>query len=591
MALLKRYTLYAAIAFSIFYLYRHFSSPSWLGDGRIGTPKAGQDAPLTDISSKSSFDWSKLPIRYPVESLTSLPTGKPRRLPQIQHKFEPEVVTTRNTRIARRDEIKGAFQRCWKAYKDNAWMRDEVTPISGRARDNFGGWAASLIDALDTLWIMGLKDEFKTAVAAVDNVDFGKTSLETVNVFETTIRHLGGLLSAYELSGEKTLLAKAIEVGEMLYVAFDTPNRMPITRWDFSKAQVGEPQVAHENVLEAEIGSLTMEFARLSQITGNTKWYDAVARIMSVFAEQQDQTMLPGMWPLVVNARDKNFKYGGAFTLAAMADSLYEYLAKTYALLGGLEPMYKKLYDNAMAAAAQHTLYRPMTPDNADILMAGMANVNTTRVTTLDPQGQHLGCFAGGMYALGGRIFENQRHVEIGRKLTDGCVWAYKNSRFGMMPEVFHMRPCGPNMRDVCEWDEVEWMKDVAIRHPPEASASVLAKIPKGFTSIKDGRYILRPEAIESVFILYRITGDEKLRDAAWEMWLAIQKYTKTPLANAALLDVTVTNDAPTKMDSMESFWMAETLKYFYLVFSEPDLISLDDYVFNTEAHPFKIPK
>jgi len=131
-------------------------------------------------------------------------------------------------------------------------------------------------------------------------------------------------------------------------------------------------------------------------------------------------------------------------------------------------------------------------------------------------------------------------------------------------------------------------------------------RLVEGFTDIPDRRYILRyaltlllvdrdanfrcrPEAIESVFILYRITGDESLRDDAWEMFQSIDKYTKTEYGNAALDDMT--EMPPTKSDSMESFWTAETLKYFYLIFSEPDLVSLDDYIFNTEAHPFKRPK
>jgi len=109
-----------------------------------------------------------------------------------------------------------------------------------------------------------------------------------------------------------------------------------------------------------------------------------------------------------------------------------------------------------------------------------------------------------------------------------------------------------------------------------------------GFTGIGDARYILRPEAIESVFILYRMTGDERLRDQAWDMFQAIERHTKVEYGSAALVDVT--SNTPRQSDIMESFWTAETLKYFYLIFSPQDLISLDDYVFNTEAHPFKRP-
>jgi mannosyl-oligosaccharide alpha-1,2-mannosidase len=120
------------------------------------------------------------------------------------------------------------------------------------------------------------------------------------------------------------------------------------------------------------------------------------------------------------------------------------------------------------------------------------------------------------------------------------------------------------------------------------ASIIEARRLPTGFTSMDDRRYILRPEAIESVFILYRITGDQELQEVAWKMWQSIDKHTKTDIANAAIMDMSDPN-AP-KSDSMESFWTAETLKYFYLIFSDPSLISLDDYVFNTEAHPFKRP-
>ncbi|KAK4889308.1 hypothetical protein LTR28_002788, partial [Elasticomyces elasticus] len=72
-------------------------------------------------------------------------------------------------------------------------------------------------------------------------------------------------------------------------------------------------------------------------------------------------------------------------------------------------------------------------------------------------------------------------------------------------------------------------------------------------------------------------------------MFQAIDTHTKTDIAHAALDDVT--NKQTSQADSMESFWTAETLKYFYLIFSEPDVVSLDEYVFNTEAHPLLRPK
>ena len=86
-----------------------------------------------------------------------------------------------------------------------------------------------------------------------------------------------------------------------------------------------------------------------------------------------------------------------------------------------------------------------------------------------------------------------------------------------------------------------------------------------------------RPEAIESVFIMYRVTGDEMWREKGWKMFKAIQNHTKAVYGHSAIGDVTADN--PPQLDQMESFWLAETLKYFYLLFSTPDTISLDEYV------------
>lgn len=96
------------------------------------------------------------------------------------------------------------------------------------------------------------------------------------------------------------------------------------------------------------------------------------------------------------------------------------------------------------------------------------------------------------------------------------------------------------------------------------------------------------PEVIESIFILYRITGDQKLRDAAWRIFETLDIHTRTEHGNAALRDMTLPDE---KTDSMGSHWMGSTLKYFYLIFSEPDMVSLDEFVFSTAGHPFKRPR
>jgi len=590
MALLRRYGLYTILTAGFLYFLHSLTYP--YDTAPLSVKHDHAQHKIQKDQKFRSFDWAKVPWQNPVGSVIPLPTGEPKALPQIQFKFGKEDTAAKNIREARREEIKKQFLKCWKNYREFAWMHDEIRPISGDVSDHFGGWAATLVDALDTLYIMGFKEEFSSAVDDIEGIDFGYTDMDKVNVFETNIRHLGGLLASFELSGDKRLLNKAKEAGEMLLHAFDTPNHMPITRWQFRAAGEGKPQIADDQVLLAEIGSLTMEFTRLSQLTGDPKWFDAVTRVMRLLEEQQDKTKLPGMWPIIVNARNADFTSDSGFTLGSMADSTYEYFGKQYALLGGQEAMYRKMYEKAMDTASKHALYRPSTPENSDMLMSGFIRVEDEKVY-LDPEMQHLACYTGGMFALGGKLFQNDEHVQIGRKLAETCVWAYKVSPSGIMPEVSHLLKCAE--KNTCDWDEKAWLEGIRLRTSDSAEEKDPVKnianlrLPSGFTSIDDRRYILRPEAIESVFVMHRITGEQQWQAAAWDMWTAIMRVTDTDIGNSALMDVSA--DSPPRADSMESFWMAETLKYFYLVFSEPSVISLDDWVFNTEAHPFKIPK
>ncbi|KAI8939374.1 hypothetical protein NX059_003157 [Plenodomus lindquistii] len=595
MALLRRYGLYAIATAAFIYFLYSLSFP-YQPDGPPGSQHAqgGKVDHRTQRPQKyKSFNWAKVPIKNRVSSYIPLPDGAPAALPRVQFDFskKPEEATAKNIRETRREQVRRQFWKCWSNYRAYGWLHDEIRPISGEVTNHFGGWGATLIDALDTLYIMGFEEEFTTAMPDVERIDFGYTDIDKINVFEVNIRHLGGLLSAYELSSDERLLNKAKEVGEMLYHAFDTPNHMPVTRWDFKAAGEGKPQVADDRVLLAEIGSLTMEFTRLSQLTDEPKYYDAVTRITRLLEDQQDKTKLPGMWPIVVNGKEADFTEDTGFTLSSMADSTYEYFGKMYALLAGQDLIYRKLYESSMSTATQKLLFRPSVPEDPDMLVSGFVRVEGS-TEFLDPQLQHLGCYTGGMYALGGKIFQKDEHVDIGRKLTDSCVWAYKASPAGIMPELSHMLKCSNTTS--CSWNEKEWHEEIVARTDASREKDPIKNIaglrlPQGFTAIDDRRYVLRPEAIESVFIMYRITGEQHWQAVAWDMWTAIMKSTDTDIGNSALMDVSA--EVPPRMDSQESFWMGETLKYFYLIFSEPELISLDDWVFNTEAHPFRIPK
>ncbi|KAG5753645.1 hypothetical protein H9Q72_003338 [Fusarium xylarioides] len=542
------------------------------------------------------YYWNTVKVNYPHSAFQPLPTSPPVTYPKVQATFPEFSISTAELRRERQQAVKATFTRCWNSYRKHAWMADELSPVSAGQANPFGGWAATLVDSLDTLWIMDMHQEFYEAVDAVDKIDFTVTDLKEVNIFETTIRYLGGFLAAFELSEDMRLLRKAAQVGKMIYKAFDTPNHMPVLRWNFHAAGEGKNQIAGAGVLVAEIGSLCIELTRLSQLTGDAKWFDASQTIMDLLAAQQDSTMLPGQWPLIVDAKSQIFNQGSVFTLGAMADSVYEYLPKMAALTGGQLPVYQTMYEKAVEAALEYNLFRPMTPENKDILISGQIHAKDKGgkiQLELESQGQHLVCFLGGMLALGGRLFNRQQDVDTAAKLTNGCIYTYEAFPHGIMPETFYMVPC--DSKEHCPWDEKLWkegvLKQAKIKEGETAQADAIIKdehLPGGFTHIPDRRYILRPEAIESVFMMYRVTGENEYTEHAWTMFKSIEEVTKTELANTAVWDVTVTEEKPRAVDSMESFWMGETLKYFYLIFSDPELISLDEYVFNTEAHPLR---
>ncbi|KAM0495253.1 hypothetical protein ACHAP8_008099 [Fusarium lateritium] len=568
------------------------------------------------LAGKGASAWTRRLPKYPIpqDKLAVLPEIKGGvKVPKIQANTPVESAAAKETRLARLAVVKKSFEHSWSGYSNYAWMHDEVTPLTGKSKDPFGGWAATLVDALDTLWIMDMKDEFTIAVAAADGIDFTRSSMTTINIFETTIRYLGGFLSAYELSGRahSILLKKAIELGDLLMVAFDTPNHMPVTRLEWKKVAYGQSQSASRETLVSELGSMSLELTKLSQITGNMKYYDAVKRLGDQFESTQLNTRLPGMWPVVVDAYTPAFHAGSEFTLGGMSDSLYEYLPKWYLLLGGQLDQPRRLYENFIPVAIKHLFKRAMTPSDKPIIISGDYQVTDLpgeqpKYTSV-ARGQHLTCFAGGMMAMASKIFNRPADLDIATQLTDGCIWAYQATKTGLGPEVFNFISCGSvDVKETgdCTWSEERWLKAIEEQHAPDFKAppmrgpewkmptvqDVVKKhnLPEGMIDVSDPRYILRPEAIESIFVMYRTTGDAQWLEKAWTMFETIEKVTRTEIAASAIDDVTKAE--PTKMDSMESFWLAETLKYFYLIFSDFDVISLDEWVFNTEAHPLSRP-
>jgi mannosyl-oligosaccharide alpha-1,2-mannosidase len=349
----------------------------------------------------------------------------------------------------------------------------------------------------------------------------------------------------------------------------------------------------------------------LSQLTKDPKYYDAVQRITNLLEKHENKTKIPGLFPVLVSPLREEFDTDKTFTFGGMADSLYEYFSKQHMLLGGLVDQYRGLHERAIDVAKEHIFFRPLNPQNQEILLSGTARITAAGGIKTLPDGQHLACFTGGMVGIGAKIFNRTDDLDVARKLVDGCIWAYDSMPTGIMPETFTAVPC--TGAEDCTWRVDKWNDAVKSagfgEYARQLDAADIIKeegLAPGFARINDRRFLLRyvyallslslslslflvpseltrnrsPEAIESVFILYRITGDTKLQDAAWRMFSAINNATMAQYAHSAIADVTVAAGQETqKLDQCESFWLAETLKYFYLIFSEPGLVSLDEFV------------
>ncbi|KAL9116000.1 MAG: hypothetical protein Q9227_000368 [Pyrenula ochraceoflavens] len=533
----------------------------------------------------------------------------------------------------RQAAVKKEFIHAWKGYRKHGWMSDEFRPLTAGAENKFCGWSATLIDALDTLYIMGLKDEFEDAVKATTKVDFTKSDNScTVNLFETVIRHLGGLIAAYDLSGHKSLIPKMKELGDMLFAAFGTYNGIPMPHWSPSMVD-SQGYQPPSDIAMAALGSLNMEFTRLSSILEDDRYAIGVHKVTEAFEKAQMNNTMPGMWPEIVDSTGNepfNNTISNSYSLGALSDSTYEYLVKVggffyrftllysiaqsiktlranlpldkpqgmsqsipsltqvkgHLLMGTTHPIYATMWHRTAAAVRKHFIFRPMTPSSADILFTGKVTADGFNPPTLTPEVQHLACFQGGMFALASRLFSNPDDMALAEKLTLGCAWSYEVTATGIGPETFHVIAC--ESADYCEWNQTLWDE----RSSHLSTSSGKAPPPAGILRISDGRYLLRPEAIESIFVLYRLTGRNSYREIGWKMFERIRALTRTEHAHAAIENVLNEPDEKGKVqlrDEMESFWLAETLKYFWLLFGDPEEISLDDYVLNTEAHPFRL--
>ncbi|KAG6844317.1 hypothetical protein H0H87_007846 [Tephrocybe sp. NHM501043] len=408
--------------------------------------------------------------------------------------------------------------------------------------------------------IMGLDDYFKEGVDFISNVDFSKSKTnDTVSIFETTIRYLGGMLSAYELSNgsHPKLLEKATQLADKMTYAWVGDNDVPFGHIDFS---TNTPNRDSSNIAEA--GTLTLEWATLSKYTKNDKYRKLAEKSARRIAIQP--APLPGL-PAQGIDPESGEPVGGYVTWGGGSDSYFEYLIKYARLNSDADQLYADYWRLAVDSSI-NTLLRTSTVGN-HVYLADFDSSRRIRHVS-----SHLACFHGGNWLFGGKLLNNQTIVDIGLQLVDACWNTYSSTATGIGPEVFAF----------ISSDGTYTGSD-----DPINLDQFFFNSKHGFY-ITAADYIFRPEVLESNFYAWRVTGDPKYVERAAS---AVKSFNDYLSVNGAYSGIWNVDDIDSdRIDDMESFWFAEVMKYLYLTFDDPKHISLDEYVFNTEAHPFKLP-
>ena len=216
------------------------------------------------LAEEYPYMGSPPPFNYDIASMWLPPGGKryaeytdgssPYRVSEAQKEESDDLARIR------RDYVKRAMQFAWDGYTKYAFGMDEILPNSRRGTNSWGGFAVTLVDSLDTLWLMDMKEEFWQARDYVrDSLKHDKD--RAVSTFETTIRSLGGLLSAYDWSGDKVFLDSALDLGTRLIKAFDnSPTGIPFGQVNLATGQGSNIQWAGNNAILAEFGTMQLEF-------------------------------------------------------------------------------------------------------------------------------------------------------------------------------------------------------------------------------------------------------------------------------------------------------------------------------------------
>ena len=370
------------------------------------------------------------------------------------------------------EDVRAEMAWAWDLYRTHAWGKDEIKPVSGTTSSfpiKGHHLGLSLIEALDTLWVMGLDGRFQDGVDWVKaNADFDVDG--EVSVFETSIRLVGGLLSAHHACGDPVLLAKAKDLADRLLPAFDTPTGFPFR---FINLKTGSVRDAETN--PAEIGTFLPEWGTLSKLTGDPRYAHAAKRaVTALFARRSKIDLLA----VRIDAHTGEWLDRRA-TVGSYADSYYEYLWDSWQLLGDAEC--RHMYQVCTAAILRHQ------QDRRDGHL-WIADVDFETGQIVSTEQDELASFYGGLLAQGGT-------ARTGAALTES--WAALQDSFGVLPEAYDYAKGAPTAVTNALRPELAdaafnlWMLDRNPRWREIGCAHYLAmkrwnKAPYGYTDLAD---------------------------------------------------------------------------------------------------------
>ena len=415
------------------------------------------------------------------------------------------------------DSVRAEFLFCWQAYERHAWGHDELRPVSKTVRDWYGEPVLMTpVDALDALLMLGFKAEAEKArTLIVERLSFDRDT--SVQVFEVTIRLLGGLLSGYQMTGDERLLQLADDLGTRLLPAFGSLTGMP---YRFVNLKTGRVSGSRSN--PAEIGTLLLEFGTLAKLTNRPEFYDRAKQALVALYARRSKIGLVGEEIDV----ETGAWVGTASHVGACIDSYYEYLYKCARLFDDRDC--ERMWRSSLRALETY-----VADDSSGALWYGQVDMTTGRRTATEYGALHA--FLPGVLALGGDLAR-------ARRLQASCYAMW--NLHGIEPEVLDYRT----------------MKVIHAGYP------------------------LRPEIMESAYILHRRTKDPRYLEMGRTFFRGLVAHCRTDAGYTTLRNV----ETKEKGDLMHSFFLAETLKYLWLLFAPDAAFDSHRVVFNTEAHPLR---